>query len=434
MHRLLFVDDERNILNSLSRVFEDEPYEIITASSANEGLNIVSSECSKIALVMSDFKMPEVNGIEFLQKIKNISPKSIRIMLTGFADVDAMVCAINNGEVYRFIMKPWNDEDIKVTIRNAVSHYDLINQVEYLHQLTQDQNAELKELNKQLENKVFERTKEIHEKNKKLETLNESLEKNFVGSIHMFLSLIELKDPINKAHSQRVAFLAKNFAQSCNLDPEEIKNIEVASLLHDIGKICLPDMVTIKPYNQLTLNELCKFKEHPVIGETVLSGVDNLTQIGKIIRHHHERFDGKGFPDSLSNNDIPLCSRIIAVINTYDNLINPDFNSKKETPKSALNFLNNNINSLFDPKIVAAFDSFMTARLKREQELIEIQIQPSQLREGMILSRDIYTANGLFLIQKGETIKKAYIEKIINYSKLYPIKDGIFIFHKKKES
>src|SRR4030067_3863555 len=158
-HSLLLVDDEENILNSLKRTFRKEQYRIITAQSGMEGLSVIDRE--KVSLVLSDHRMPGMEGVEFLNEVRQKSTDTIKMMLTGYADMQSVMNAINHGEVYRFITKPWDDEEIRLIVKDALHHYDLIDENLELHALTLRQNMELIDLNNNLEKKVAERTKEV---------------------------------------------------------------------------------------------------------------------------------------------------------------------------------------------------------------------------------------------------------------------------------
>lgn len=177
-HNLLLVDDEANILTSLQREFKKEGYGIFTAPSGKDGLNIMERET--ISLVVSDQKMPEMNGVEFLNKVKEDWPDAMRIMLTGHASIKVAVDAINRGEIYRFVIKPWNDLELKSIIRQALNHYELVENNSRLHELTSRQNVELKELNENLEKKVKERTRTISEQKDELIKFNQDLERKVI--------------------------------------------------------------------------------------------------------------------------------------------------------------------------------------------------------------------------------------------------------------
>jgi len=141
---VLFVDDEKSILSSLVRLFRNEEFEIFTATSGAEGIEIVEEK--DVSLVISDHRMPEMTGVEFLSRVKDISPDSIRIMLTGYADLEASIAAINKGEVYRFITKPWNDEELLITVKQALEYRDLKLTNRHLNNTVQKQSRLLKKL------------------------------------------------------------------------------------------------------------------------------------------------------------------------------------------------------------------------------------------------------------------------------------------------
>ncbi len=166
-HAILFVDDDENILNSLRRLFRREGYEILLAKSGTEGLEVLKNH--QVSLIISDQRMPEMIGAEFLAKAKEISPQSMRIMLTGYSDLDAATQAINQGGISRFITKPWDDDELKMVVRDAIQRIDLEVQNLFLTEQLRHKNAALENFNSQLEKAVSLRTLELHYKIKELE-------------------------------------------------------------------------------------------------------------------------------------------------------------------------------------------------------------------------------------------------------------------------
>lgn len=164
---LLIVDDESNVLKSLKRLLFDTDYRVLTAESGDEGLKMFENE-SSIQLVISDYRMPEMNGVEFLKRVKELYPDTIRIILSGYADVIAIVEAINDGEVYKFISKPWNDQDLLTTVMRAFEQYNLVQENRHLNEELLKRNKELEEAAQELERKVQERTKDLGMKNRAL--------------------------------------------------------------------------------------------------------------------------------------------------------------------------------------------------------------------------------------------------------------------------
>ena len=185
---ILIVDDEENILNALERVLEDKGYKTFLADSGHKGLEIIRRE--DIHLVVSDHRMPGMDGIIFLNEVKKISPNTIRTMLTGYADVDLAIKAINVDEVYRFITKPWNNIELLCIIKQGIQHYNLQKELERLNKLIQSQNTELKEWNFKLEQKVADQTKHIRDL--------------FLDAIKALVFALEAKDKYTEGHSRRV--------------------------------------------------------------------------------------------------------------------------------------------------------------------------------------------------------------------------------------
>ena len=165
---VLFVDDEPNVLKSLRRLFMDEDYDIYTADNGREALALIEGGL-RPAIIISDQRMPEMGGAEFLTKASQLVPDSIRMVLTGYADINAAVSAINQGGVYRYILKPWNDDDLKLTVREAVIHFNLVAENQALTQELAEKNRSLAQMNEQLEEMVKVRTQELHQKVRELE-------------------------------------------------------------------------------------------------------------------------------------------------------------------------------------------------------------------------------------------------------------------------
>lgn len=173
-YTILCVDDEKNILNSLKRLLRNENYKILTAGSAKEGLKKL--ETTKVDLVLSDQRMQEISGVEFLSRVKELFPDVIRIILSGYTEVNTITAAINEGNVYKFILKPWNDEELKITIRHSLDHYELLQENKKLYLRIREQNEVLKDLNQKLEQKVEERTQELLVQNQALKLTHEILD------------------------------------------------------------------------------------------------------------------------------------------------------------------------------------------------------------------------------------------------------------------
>ena len=165
--RILCIDDEQNVLRSLTRLFLDDPYEILTAPSGAEGL-LILDQSGTVPVVISDYRMPGMNGVEFLSEVRKRWPETVRIVLSGYADTGAIVSAINEGQIYRFVAKPWNDDELRITVANALERYDLGRKNLELTEALRRKNDELTALNRDLEQRVVERTEALTTQNRLL--------------------------------------------------------------------------------------------------------------------------------------------------------------------------------------------------------------------------------------------------------------------------
>ena len=377
-----------------------------------EGLSVIDRE--KISLVLSDHRMPGMEGVEFLNEVRQKSPETIRMMLTGYADMQSVMNAINHGEVYRFITKPWDDEEIRFIVRDALRHYDLIDENKALQALTHKQNIELKDLNNNLEDKVAERTKEV-------EVLYKNLEQNFFDFVRVFLSLLELKSQYLGSHCKRVAALSRRLADKAGLLPDEKLDIELASLLEDIGTLGFPEKMLRKRESELDPTEKALIEQHPVIGQTSLQHIQKLLPVSLLIRHHHERYDGIGYPDNLRRERIPAGSRIIAIADFFDKLINPSDGGERYSVDRAFFVLEKEAGRRFDPLLVGKFNETLHEFSHEEIEADICEIDIDELKEGMLLASDVRTKRGLLLMASGEVIKQVHLDKINKFHKIDPV-------------
>ena len=355
-HTILFVDDEVNILKALRRLTRHEPWTVLCASRGVEALETL--EHSPAQVVVSDQRMPEMSGVDLLQAVRDRHPDVVRMMLTGYTEMNVAVDAINRGEIYRLITKPWNDEELKATIRQAFDHYDLKREIKRLNHVTREQNFKLQDMNRNLEGKVRERTKQLAEKHQELRTA-------YVQTIRALAEAVDAKDAYTRGHSERVGVYASKLAREMNFPKEFIERVYIAGVLHDVGKIGVPDHIITKP-DRLTDDEYAEIKKHPEIGAKILEPVTFLADIVPCVRHHHEWYDGsgQGYPLQLAGDRIPLPSRVILVADTVEAMTS-DRPYRKALPLEAvLRELHRYAGTQFDPVCAKA----MLVLLEREGE------------------------------------------------------------------
>lgn len=425
--KILFVDDEENILRSLQRLFMDEEVEVFTASSGAKGLEILARE-GEVGVIVSDQRMPEMTGVDFLAKSKAISPQSIRILLTGYADVNAAIDAINRGGTFRYLNKPWNDEELVQTVMGAMKMYRLLTENKRLAAVVKKQNAELQKWNTELESIVQEQTMELQKSYDSVRAINSKLRVNFKNTIIAFSGLIELRDPRMRAHSRNVAEVSVNVAKQLGMESEQRETIMVAALLHDIGKIGIPDIMLAREAEQMNFTEREEYLQHPIRGQAAIDRIEELREAGLIIRAHHETYDGNGFPDQLKKTDIPLGARIIALADYIDKKM------RKASGASGFDFIRKEVELqkgiLFDPKIVSVALEQAEAfykKIRPKTDHLEIELLPAALEDGMELSRDVFSGTGLLLLTKGTVLAKSSIMLLKRYYELDPPNQGVFV-------
>ncbi len=404
---LLFVDDEPGILSSLRRLFRPHGYRIFLANGGAEGLDILERET--IDLVISDMRMPQMDGAKFLEQVRQKWPLVMRLLLTGYADIASTVAAINRGEVYRYVSKPWDDNDIVLLVRQALQHKKLAEENARLLELTSRQNEELRDLNTGLEQRVAARTAELEQIMAMVERANEDLKKAFFTSVRVFTGLIEMRAGSIGGHSRRVTEHVRAIGQRLGLNESEAQDLTLAALLHDVGKIGLSDALIDKPFNVLTPEQRDEVAKHPVKGQTALMAIDQFRGPALLVRHHHERFDGTGYPDQLAGLAIPLGARILTVANEYDAVQIGTLTARRLTPLEARKFLADNRGKRFDPEVVDAFLSLLGSDAPASDDLT---VSSGRLLAGMTLARDLVHHDGYMLLAKGHVLVEANIEHL----------------------
>ncbi len=410
---LLCVDDEANILSALMRLFRPCGYRVLTATSGEQGLDLMDE--TEIDLVISDMRMPEMDGAHFLEQVRQRWPETMRILLTGYSDITSTIAAVNRGEIYRYISKPWLDEDLLMAVRQALELKALAREKARLVELTRKQNLKLTELNAGLENLVAQRTAALHQALATVEQAHDKLKKTFLTSIMVFSNLIELRQGAAAVHSRRVADLARRMALRLKVGNFEVQDIVVAALLRDIGKLALPDSLVSKPVEALSSEERREFAKHPVKGQAALMALEQLADAALLIRSQHERFDGMGYPDRLSGSKIPLGARILAVAGDYDGLQRGLVTNGYLSASQAQAFIIDGRGKRYDPDMVDAFVAVAGVTAQHPASVSEKQITPARLQSRMVLTRDLLTRDGILLLSRDHVLTPGLIEKIRSY-------------------
>ena len=420
---LLLVDDEPGILNALRRLLRPEGYRILTADSGMAGLALLEQE--PVDLVISDMRMPQMDGAAFLSQVRQRWPDAVRILLTGYADVSSTIAAINQGEIYRYIAKPWDDNEIVLTVRQALEQGRLKRENARLLALTEKQNVELRQLNEGLEALVEQRTGELRQTVSFLELAQSELKKSFLNSISVFSGLMEMRNGSISGHSRRVAEQARRLARRARLNEAEVQDIVFAALLHDIGKLALSDRLLDKPFYSLPMADQAEVMKHPVKGQMALMGIDQLKEPARLIRAHHERFDGNGYPDRLAGLAIPYGARILAIANDFDALQAGLLQNRRYSESEARLLLVEGKGSRYDPVLVDLFnEKNADPNEPREPDTL---LKTGQLRAGMVLSRDLVNQDGCLLLAHGHVLTESLVQQVRQFEQAEDVSLELYI-------
>jgi len=298
---LLFVDDEPGILSALRRLVRKLDVKVFIAEGGAAGLDVL--ENNHIDLVISDMRMPEMDGAQFLARVKELYPDTVRYLLTGYSDISATINALNKGGIYRYLSKPWDDAELLEVISGGLKIKRLENEKIELVELTNEQNESLKNLNKELgelnqnlEAKVVERTQEIEQTAKMLEVAYEELNGSYSSFIKGFAEFVTNREDLQRGESQLVAELSKKMAHALKLEESVQNDIYHAGLLYQLGKLGLSQNLLNLSEENMNSSQLEDYSRYPVYGEAALSNIKGLGKIAAFTNSQLENFDGTGSP------------------------------------------------------------------------------------------------------------------------------------------
>jgi response regulator RpfG family c-di-GMP phosphodiesterase len=420
---VLFVDDEPSILSSLRRLFRPQGYRVLLAEGGKAGLAFLEAE--PVDLVVSDMRMPEMDGAELLERVRERWPAVGRILLTGYADIGSTVAAINRGQIHRYIAKPWDDRELIMCVQDALERRRLEKENRELLRLTQRQNDELQALNADLANRVKARTSELEQVNGMLETSFAQLQENFLLSINVFSGLVELRGGGMAGYSREVADLARRIARRLDMDAPAEEDVYVAGLLHEVGKIGFPDAMLRKPLSAMASDELALYRRHTLKAEAALLPLGRLQRVARLVRSHHERIDGKGFPDALSGEEVPLGAQVLSVASDYYAAQSGRLSLKRYLPAEAQALVLGGAGSRYETDVVEAFE--LALKDEPTEKPLDRELLAHEVMPGMVLSRDLLSPQGTLLLAAGYVFDLRVVRQLRDFASREGMKLKIFV-------
>lgn len=327
--RILIVDDEREITEILADLLSED-YECLKAGSAEQALDCLRDH--EFQLVISDITMPGMSGLEMIPHVKQLNNDTVVVMISGMQTVESAIGALRLG-AFDYLMKPFDLRQVEAVVKRALEYHELV--------------VAKRRYENHLEELVEQRTIELDR------ALN-SLEAAYRSTLKALTSALETRDSETHGHSERVVSYSLRLGREYGLNSEQMKSLEFGSLLHDIGKIGVPDAILRKPA-KLTDEEWERMREHPLHGQQILRGIEFLQGAARVVAQHHEKWDGSGYPIGLSGEDIDVCARIFAVADAFDAITSDRVYRRGKTYEAAAQELDDWTGRQFDPKVVEAF-------------------------------------------------------------------------------
>ncbi|AZE93255.1 Response regulator [Pseudomonas orientalis] len=417
---VLLVDDEESILNSLRRLLRSQPYDVVLATSGAQALEIMATR--PIDLVMSDARMPGMDGATLLAEVHRVYPDTRRILLTGYADLTTIVKAINDGQIHRYISKPWNDEELQLILQQTLEH-------QRLERLTHAQNDQLKALNATLEKRVTARTAELQQTADMLDLAYDELKRSYVTGTEVFSLLANLRLPKDKQTNRALIELIRVYCAAQSIDEASTRDLTMAAALYNIGKLSWNDSMMVAPSDKLHSTDRGLYREYPTQSESLLMTLEPMKDAARIIRHHQERWDGSGFPDHLKGDAIPPGSRLLKLAVDFIELQKGLILERHLNSDEALLYIRKYAGRLYDPELVEDFVQACATFLSDVtlgDPTVKV-LTTRELEDGMVLARNLNADNGMLLLNAGKVLNLPLVDKLIAFEAMEGAKYSVFI-------
>jgi response regulator RpfG family c-di-GMP phosphodiesterase len=308
---VLCVDDEPGILSALKRSLRSSDVAVITATSGAQALEFMAE--LPIDLVVSDMRMPGMDGAQLLERICRDWPDTVRILLTGYSDTAATILAVNRGRIFRYLQKPWDERELVESVREGLELRQRSKDEARLLDMSAIQGGQLRQLNDELQ-----QLQEQHAADRR--NSDSARQRHYLQSVKVLTNLLEVRCTDLFEHGRRVATLARDLARGMELPSEAVLDVFVAGLLHDVGLIGLSDETLLRLDGKGITEDDGVYRDHPGLSARALAAMEDMLPVAALIEAHHERFDGRGFPLGSAGADIPLGARILAFADAVDDL------------------------------------------------------------------------------------------------------------------
>ena len=399
---ILILDDDEEILRAISDQLATENYTVHAFINPQSALLALAH--TPFALIISDFHLGQVTGLEFLAKAEKIQPHASRVLITGLFEMDTLIDAINQGEIFRFLAKPWAKAELLATVSSGIQRHSTLQSNEFLRAETNRLNAELSKANQQLSAQVDTLTNQKTH----LDQNHATLQENFNHSIELCYRIVSTFYPTIAVQTKAVVDICLKMIKFGGFSSTDEHILLTSAWLHDIGLVGIHRETLNKLFShpqECNADDWATIHQHPIYSQSLAAFVDHLSPVGQVIRNHHEQFDGHGYPDRLAGESIPWLARCLAVAVAFVESGLPE--------AEALQLIAEKSGTAFDPDAVRLFyKSAETHDLPRQIHEVTID----ELQPGMLLAKGIYSPSGMLLIAEGHKVTTTTLARILNYN------------------
>ncbi|MFL0805358.1 MAG: response regulator [Agarilytica sp.] len=410
---ILFVDDEQGVLNALSRISHRKAWAATTMTSPIEALSLLDDRAFDV--VVCDMRMPDMTGDAFLSIAREQCPNMVRVLITGYSDISAVESAVNNAKIFNYISKPWDDEKLIETIEEAFNESERLKSKIKNAEFSQQNNQKLSRLALLLDKKVKEKTIEIDQALGLLENLHGKAEQNFFDALSVTTQMLEWKEGQDAGHVKFVSEYGEKVIHKLKWTKGGLDSLKLAATLHRIGLMYLPDDLNQRPVFSFNSEERRQYEQAPVWSELALSHAEGLSEIAKIVRHQHEYINGTGYPDNLSDREIPIISKILSALGDFYDLYNGRLERNMSGTADAVSYLREWSGKKYDSEVVAALLDVLGDF--GENTPNKLHVKTGDLTPGMILDTDILDKKNTLLLSRGVKICTSHIKHLQQYER-----------------
>ncbi|MCP3864337.1 MAG: response regulator [Pseudomonadota bacterium] len=403
-YQVLCVDDEQNILRAIKRALFSLDVDLTLVDSGEKALAVMKEKT--IHVVISDMKMPGMTGAELLEQVAAHYPDTFRVVLTGFADIDATIKAVNQGRIHRYLQKPWDNQELINTIEEGLERIKLKDENARLQKLTKLQNAKLKEVNNSLEQVVQKRTKQIKAALRRIEQRNGALEQ-------VLFNVISINPDIDGKFAIEVSELATKLANLLECSKEETNIIRYACLIGEFGLLGLKPEHYRPAFNKLSYQQQKNYLSQTKLAKTILAPAEHLREVSDILEYQFEYYNGAGLYKLVAT-QIPIGARILAVARDYWRMVSGRITGQPMTPIEARVELKKHRNTRYDGNVL---DILLNTKDIDKPSYIENRLSTEELKPGMVLSKNLYNESHILLLPEGHVFTDATIAKLAQYER-----------------